>query len=166
VSGAEESQHAVAPAVYRPKRVRRLVATRLDPFLVRTFGVSLLSWMVSRDQGTPYVPTLMLRTFDSEGRPARDTPVFYAWLGERPVVVGSFGGSVREPRWARNLRKNPAVIVWLGGRRKDMVASLLDGAEYQEAWSALTARWPSYEAYRERARGHRTLPIFALAPAT
>lgn len=143
---------------------RGRLAHALDRVLVRHTGWSCVSRRATRSQDVPYVATLLLRTTHTRTGQPRGAPAFYGVQDGRYVVVGSPGGHRRDPVWARNLRADPRAVVWVARKRIPVERRLLDGAEREAAWRPMTRLWPAYERYRERARDHRQLPVFALTP--
>jgi deazaflavin-dependent oxidoreductase (nitroreductase family) len=136
------------------------VARRFDPLLVRVLGWSWMSHRVARLVGIEPVPTLLLRTSGKSGD-SHDAAVFYGILDERPVVVGSWGGRPRDPRWVRDLRQNPHAIVWVRRRRQAVRAVELEGEQRDRALRVMTDLYPAYAEYQVTA-GDRLLPVFRL----
>jgi deazaflavin-dependent oxidoreductase (nitroreductase family) len=82
--------------------------------------------------------------------------------GARLIVVGSFGGSPRDPAWAVNLRANPSASVKRGKEETAVQATEAEGAERDRLWRLVSAEFPLYETYQRRTR--RRIPIFVLDP--
>jgi deazaflavin-dependent oxidoreductase (nitroreductase family) len=77
-----------------------------------------------------------------------------------PIVVASFAGAPQHPAWYLNLadrNANPEVFVRDRQRAFWAEAQVLDGAEYQRIWNALTADRPYYNDYQ--ARTERRIPL-------
>lgn len=152
----------------QPRRKRRIgardrLAAKLDRHLVRLTGWSWVSARVTKREGVPRVPTLLLRTTRKDGT-SHDTPIFYGADGGRYLVVGSRGGHPKEPLWARNLRARPDAVVWVSRKRVPVRARLLADAEREQGWRAMASLWPPYERYQARAEAHRQIPVFSLDP--
>jgi deazaflavin-dependent oxidoreductase (nitroreductase family) len=111
--------------------------------------------------GTVGMPLMLLTTTGRRTGEPRVTPVTYAVEGENLLVVGSNWGEQRHPAWALNLRDNPEATVEIHGRRRDMVARVLDGADRAAAWDRLLRVWPHFTAYERRAT-ERDLLVFRL----
>ncbi|MGP4023314.1 nitroreductase/quinone reductase family protein [Actinomadura sp. 3N407] len=114
--------------------------------------------------GQLLVPSLVLTTTGAVSGLARRTPL--ACLPDDDggfFVVGSNFGREKHPAWTGNLLKNPKAEVSFQGRTVPVTAHLLDGAERTEIWPRLTAVWPVYDRYVERA--DRELRIFHLTPS-
>jgi deazaflavin-dependent oxidoreductase (nitroreductase family) len=96
------------------------------------------------------------------GKP-RQVPLFAFDDGERLVIVGSRGGSAKEPAWAGNLRADPRATVTRGNEEWTVRAYESGGEERDRLWLVVAAAFPLYESYRRRTT--RSIPIFVLEPA-
>jgi deazaflavin-dependent oxidoreductase (nitroreductase family) len=79
------------------------------------------------------------------------------------VVVGSFAGAPEHPAWYLNLtdlEKNGEVLVRVQEGSFWAEPELLEGAEYDRVWAALTADRPFYIGYTKRTP--RRLPLVRL----
>ena len=95
------------------------------------------------------------------GKP-RSVPL-YAWGdADRLVIVGSLGGSARDPHWAHNLRADPRATVKKGREVLGVRASEVDGSERDRLWKLVVAAFPMYEAYQRKTE--RIIPLFVLEP--
>ncbi len=108
------------------------------------------------------IPTLLLET-----RGARSGKTRYAILGfledgpDAWLVVASLAGAARQPDWLHNLAGDPhATIEFHGGRREDIEAETLAGAELDAAWKRLAEEAPEYPKYLEKT--DREIPILRL----
>ena len=84
--------------------------------------------------------------------------------GERLVVVGSRGGSPRDPRWADNLRADPRATVRQREQEMAVRAREVTGDERERLWALVTEAYPTYLYYAGKTK--RTIPIFVLEPAS
>lgn len=82
--------------------------------------------------------------------------------GDRLVLVGSFGGDPREPRWVRNLRDNPDVEVMMHGKVRPMKARVASSDEKAELWPRVVAAYKGYGAYQKRT--DRDIPLVIVEP--
>jgi deazaflavin-dependent oxidoreductase (nitroreductase family) len=81
---------------------------------------------------------------------------------ERLVIVGSLGGSARNPQWVHNLRAHPAVSVKVGKETTEMVAAeVLTHADRDRLWQLVVEAFPLYASYQQRTK--RTIPLFTLS---
>lgn len=108
-------------------------------------------------------PTLLLTTVGRRSGEPRVTPVLYLELGDRKVVVASYGGDHRHPTWYLNLTANPEVTVRAGRESQRMRAEVAGPEERAELWPRLVAMFPAYDAYQKKAA--REIPVVVLMPA-
>src|SRR6478672_9480341 len=79
----------------------------------------------------------------------------------RWLVVGSAGGSPKQPSWFYNLARNPdKVWVEIGRHRFKVTPSLLEGDERATAWERIVAEAPQFAGYLEKT--DRELPVIRL----
>lgn len=105
-------------------------------------------------------PQLLLTTAGRKSGVERTVPLFYARLGERLIVIASYGGADVHPAWWLNLRAAGKGKVELDGETFDVQPTLLEGPERAEAWAAMIAFWPAYDDYVKRTS--REIPVVAL----
>ena len=79
------------------------------------------------------------------------------------LVVASNGGAAVHPRWFINLAKNPDKV-WLevGNQKFHVQPAELKGAEYEDAYSRITAAASNYGKYRKVT--DREIPVIRLTP--
>ena len=84
--------------------------------------------------------------------------------GSDLIVVAANSGLPRPPGWYFNLMAHPSVVGELDGRRLQLHAEPLSGAEAADRWNQVVlAIAPDYEKYARRTG--RIPPIFRLVPA-
>ena len=89
------------------------------------------------------------------------TVPLYAWEdADRLVLVGSQGGSPKDPHWARNLRADPRAKVKQGRKALDVRATEVDGTERDRLWKLVVAAFPLYATYQRKTE--RVIPLFVL----
>jgi hypothetical protein len=64
--------------------------------------------------------------------------------------------------WVANVRAQPRCAVWIKRRRLEVVATELQGAEYDAARTYAFERWPFTQKYE--AMSGRRVPYFRLDP--
>ena len=106
------------------------------------------------------IPCLLLKVRGARSGAIREVPLLYVPDGEDVLLVGSGGGAEREPAWALNLRANPEVVTLRGGCEETRHATLLSGADRDEAWRLAVATYPGFKHYQ--ARLSREIPVFRL----
>ena len=83
--------------------------------------------------------------------------------GDRLVVVGSQGGSTRDPAWCHNLRANPAARLRRGRKattEESVLAHEAAGAERDRLWALVTGVSPFYVGFQRKTQ--RVIPLFVL----
>ena len=105
---------------------------------------------------------IKLTTTGGKTGQARTVPLFAFDDRERLVIVGSRGGSAKDPAWAANLRANPRATVSRGKQEWAVRAYEAGGEERERLWELVSADFPTYESYSRRTT--RTIPIFVLEP--
>ena len=77
------------------------------------------------------------------------------------VVAGNFGEQ-RPPAWAANLVAHPDARIEIRGRSVPVVATLLEGRDREEAWTAACLLYPPYQTYAARVPT-RSIEVFRLS---
>ncbi|MFJ7078935.1 nitroreductase/quinone reductase family protein [Streptomyces sp. NPDC098781] len=138
---------------------------RLDRFLVRLTGRSLLIALFTAMQGVPRLPVLLIHTTGRKSGQRRTTVMPYFRVGTGLYVIASAAGQKNDPLWVRNLRGEPAAQITLR-RRTYAVRSreLADGSPERDAvWAHATATSPAYTQYQRTTE--RLIPVIALDQA-
>ena len=130
--------------------------TRLHPHLYRLTGGR---WLIGRNLG---VLNVVLTTTGRRSGRTRDVPLFAFRDGDRIVVVGSRGGSDREPGWVWNLRADPHATLRVGREVRAVRGHEAEGAERGRLWSLVVDGYPGYELYQQQTA--RRIPVVVLAP--
>jgi deazaflavin-dependent oxidoreductase (nitroreductase family) len=105
---------------------------------------------------------IKLTTTGGKSGQARSVPLFAFDDRERLVIVGSRGGSAKDPAWAANLRADPRATISRGTEEWGVRAYEAAGEERERLWELVSAEFPTYEFYRRRTT--RTIPLFILEP--
>ncbi len=85
----------------------------------------------------------------------------YAWdVGDRLVIVGSWGGAATDPDWVRNLRAEPRATVKQGRDVREVRAEEVDGTDRDRLWKLVTEAFPLYATYQRKTK--RVIPLFVL----
>lgn len=109
---------------------------------------------------------ILLGTTGARTGSPRTSPLACLADGDRLLVVASKAGADTDPDWYRNLVAHPAVHVrrWEDGvlAEYDATATVLHGAERDEAWERLTAWAPGFAEYQTKTS--RVIPVVALHP--
>lgn len=136
----------------------------LEKFVVRWFGISLISYIVCRQAGVKPVSVFMLITTGRKSGRRIETPIFYFRDGRSFYVIGSKGGAPEHPLWFRNLEARPTAEIMLDRRTVAVRARIAEGEERSRLWAQAAALYPPYDDYQKRA-GDRRIPVVVLEPA-
>jgi deazaflavin-dependent oxidoreductase (nitroreductase family) len=143
------------------RRIGPAVVPKVDKALHKVSGGRLMI-------GQMMLPMVMLEHTGAKSGLARTTPLATMPDGDGFWLVGSNYGRAGHPAWTANLLAHPDVSVVHRGKRRDLRARLVDGAERDAIWPKLTAFWPGYAEYQrmnDPSSGNgRTLRIFRLDP--
>ncbi|WP_052666495.1 nitroreductase family deazaflavin-dependent oxidoreductase [Nitriliruptor alkaliphilus] len=109
------------------------------------------------------LPVVMLTTTGRRSGQPRTVPIAAIPDGDSWLVVGSNFGQDHHPAWALNLLDDPRAVVQRRGRRHEVVAEALDEEQRREIWPHLTAYWPPFDVYIDRAgAAGRDIRVFRL----
>jgi deazaflavin-dependent oxidoreductase (nitroreductase family) len=107
-------------------------------------------------------PVVLLHHVGRRSGEPRVTPLLYLADGDDVIVVGSMGGTPKDPAWVHNLRADPDVEIELGRERRAVRARVADAEERTRLWPQLVERYPGFATYQ--ARTEREIPVVVLAP--
>ena len=133
----------------------------IEKFLVRNFGISLISWIVCRQAGVKPVTTFLLTTIGRKSGRHVDTPIFYFRYGDGFYIIGSKGGAPEHPLWFRNLEATPQAWVAFPGTKIAVRARVAEGEERARMWDEAARLYPPYNDYQAKA-GSRKIPVVVL----
>jgi deazaflavin-dependent oxidoreductase (nitroreductase family) len=135
------------------------------------YAPSTSDW--AREQADRYVATDGAEANTIQGHPIivvtsvgaktgllRRTPLMRVEHDGEYAIVGSLGGSPKNPVWVYNLRANPHVELQDGAERHDYTARELEGDERAVWWERAVAAFPNYAGYQKKT--DRLLPVFLL----
>jgi deazaflavin-dependent oxidoreductase (nitroreductase family) len=109
------------------------------------------------------MPALMLTTTGRKsGKQRQSMLTSPVQDGDRVVIVASWGGDDRHPKWYLNLKDNPDVEVVMGGKKRDMRAHIATPEEKAELWPKVVDRYKGYGQYQTKTS--REIPLVILAP--
>ncbi len=122
----------------------------------------LMRWSGGRIRLSFVIPMLLLEVVGARSKTLRRVPLLYVDTNDGLIVVGSNGGSRREPAWCKNLRANRSVTCLVKGRRERYEAAEMHCSAYAAAWRSAVSTYPNYALYQERLSS-RTIPLFRLS---
>ncbi len=106
-------------------------------------------------------PVVLLTTIGARSGEARTIPMNAIPHRGNFALVGTNMGKGFTPAWAHNLRKTPQATLTYAERDYPVLATEIDGEEYEEVFAAAIGIYPGYARYR-RTPGHDA-PVFVLA---
>jgi len=143
-----------------PKGTRGVPFPRIITRLLSSLGPRMFRRRPQKTSGG--LPTLLLETRGTKSGKPRHAVL--GFLEDGPSawrVVASAVGASRHPSWLYNLAKEPhATIEFFGGRRADVEAETLAGADLEAAWRRLETDAPEYPKYLSKT--DREIPIIRL----
>lgn len=135
-----------------------------DVFCVRWFSFSPIIWIFTKDDKSGYNnPCIFVSTGAKSGL-RRETvlPVFPTGDGQL-LIVGSRGGTSKDPHWAHNLRAEPNAEMRYKRKLYSVKTRLLEGAERDDKFAICCQHAPVYSRYQEWANQYpRILPVFEI----
>ena len=109
------------------------------------------------------MPALMLTTTGRRSGKRRQTMLTAPIHDDdRVVIVASWGGDDRHPKWYLNLREHPDVEVTMKGKRREMRARIAKDEEREELWREVTSKFKNYGDYQTKT--NRQIPLVVLEP--
>jgi deazaflavin-dependent oxidoreductase (nitroreductase family) len=113
-----------------------------------------------RDTGLPVV---IITTRGSRSGLLRKTALMRVEHEGEYALVGSQGGSPKDPVWCHNLRADPdAVVIQDGPTPFDASVRLVTGDERAQWWERAVAAYPPYADYQVKTE--REIPVFIAHP--
>lgn len=137
----------------RDERFRRSSGEHLRHYLA-TDGAE---GYISPESG---MPNLILTTTGRRSGQPYATPLYYGEHEGRYILVASYAGSDRHPKWYLNLVANPEVQVQIRGERFNARARTATLAEKPALWSMMAERYPRYEVFQQETE--REIPVIIL----
>src|SRR3712207_5180681 len=135
------------------------------------YAPSTSAW--ARKQAETYEATGGAKAGDLQGRPVvvltsvgartgllRKTALMRVEHDGEYAVVGSLGGSPKNPVWVHNLRAHPLVELQDGAAKHDYTAREVTGDERAVWWERAVAAFPTYATYQKKTE--RVIPVFVL----
>jgi deazaflavin-dependent oxidoreductase (nitroreductase family) len=104
---------------------------------------------------------LLLTTTGRKSGKTRTVPVVPYVEGRDVYVIASMGGAPQNPAWFNNLTANPDVGVQLGAEKWRARAQVVEGAERDRLWRAISQAMPNFGEYQKKTE--RVIPVVKLA---
>jgi deazaflavin-dependent oxidoreductase (nitroreductase family) len=107
--------------------------------------------------------TLLLTYQGAQSGLWRRTALIYGELGDTLALVASKGGAPEHPAWYEGLVAHPDCRVQVWGDVMDVTARTATSEERTALWPVMTAQWPAYDEYVEKAKAaDREIPVVVL----
>ena len=79
------------------------------------------------------------------------------------ILVASLGGAPKHPSWYWNIKAHPEILVYLKGKKLDLVAEQVSDDKKAELWSLICSFYPPYDDYQKKTE--RNIPVFNCQPS-
>ena len=109
--------------------------------------------------------TALLLTYQgAESGRWRRTALIYGEHGAAHALVASKGGAPADPAWYTSLVAHPDCRVQVMGDVYDVRSHTATADERAAIWPVMTAQWPAYDEYVEKAKasGRSEIPVVVL----
>lgn len=130
----------------------------------RAYNAQMIAeFRATRDQPDgpfPGRPLLLLTTTGARSGLARTTPLMYATIDGRLLLIGSNMGAEVQPDWCRNLIANKEVTIELGKESYAAIARVSTGIERTRLWEGLIAQFPFFSEHQ--AKTTREIPLIVI----
>jgi deazaflavin-dependent oxidoreductase (nitroreductase family) len=130
-------------------------ASKLNVFVYRLTGGRVMGKM----KGAPIC--LVTMTGRKSGRKIT-FPLMYNPDGGNVILVASLGGAPKNPVWYYNLMANPKVIIQLGAKKQEMLATQASPEQKAALWPSIVANYPDFEVYQKKTE--RDIPVIICSP--
>ena len=137
----------------RDERFRRTSSEHLQRYLA-TGGDE---GYISPESG---MPNLILTTIGRRTGEPYATPLYYGEDEGRYILVASYAGADKHPKWYLNLVANPAVEVQIRGERFAARARTATPQEKPALLAMMAARYPRYDVFQQDTE--REIPVIIL----
>jgi deazaflavin-dependent oxidoreductase (nitroreductase family) len=104
------------------------------------------------------LPIIVMTNRGNRSGALRKTPLMRVEHDGEYALVGSQGGSPKDPVWVHNLRADPTVMIQDGPEPWDAEVREVAGEERDLWWERAVAAYPPYAEYQ--AATERTIPVF------
>jgi F420H(2)-dependent quinone reductase len=135
---------------------------RLDMFLVKHFGWSLLMTIFAAKVGYPPMPILIVHTIGRRSGKEHSAVMPYVPFEGVGYLFGAYGGREQDPHWVENIRAHPEVRITVKRKTRRVKARELSPGsdEYTAVWAHALTRTPEYDKYQQKMK--RKTPVIAL----
>ena len=104
----------------------------------------------------------VVKTKGAKSGKIRYIPLMLVSYQEGVILVASLGGADVHPSWYWNIKANPEILVYLKGKKLNLVAEQVSDDKKAELWNLICSFYPPYDAYQKRTE--RNIPVFNCQP--
>ncbi|HET9628974.1 MAG TPA: nitroreductase/quinone reductase family protein [Novosphingobium sp.] len=126
-----------------------------------------------REMNGPYVAThCLIRYIGRKSGRTRITPLFYGCIGGEIILVASFLGSEKHPKWYLNLLESDTIDFQIATQAFRGTWREAEGKEREKLWTFMVDNMPSYSDYQQKTerrfpiivvQGQEAIPVFTEA---
>ena len=102
-------------------------------------------------------PMLLLTTTGARTGEQRTSPMMFAMLSGKMIVIASNMGAPKHPDWYHNLAANPTVTVEVSGEEWPATATTVTGDDRTRLWAELLTGYPFFAEHQ--AKTDREIPL-------
>ena len=106
------------------------------------------------------LPVVILTVRGRKSGKLRKLPLMRVEHDGKYAIVASKGGAPDNPKWYKNVKANPDVVLQDGPEPFDARARELHGEERELWWRRAVAAFPPYADYKKRTKRH--IPVFVI----
>ena len=104
----------------------------------------------------------VVKTKGAKSGKIRYIPLMLVSYQEGVILVASLGGADVHPSWYWNIKANPEILVYLKGKKLNLLAKQVSDQKKAELWTLICSFYPPYDAYQKRTK--RNIPVFNCQP--
>ena len=104
----------------------------------------------------------VVKTKGAKSGKIRYIPLMLVSYQEGVILVASLGGADVHPSWYWNITAHPEILVYLKGKKLNLVAKQVSDEKKAELWTLICSSYPPYDAYQKRTE--RNIPVFNCQP--
>ena len=105
----------------------------------------------------------VVKTKGAKSGKIRYIPLMLVSYQEGVILVASLGGADVHPSWYWNIKANPEILVYLKGKKLNLLAKQVSDQKKAELWTLICSFYPPYDAYQKRTE--RNIPVFNCQPS-
>ena len=105
----------------------------------------------------------VVKTKGAKSGKIRYIPLMLVSYQEGVILVASLGGADVHPSWYWNIKANPEILVYLKGKKLNLLAKQVSDQKKAELWTLICSFYPPYDAYQKKTE--RNIPVFNCQPS-